>query len=279
MKTLIGILVVAACATLGDFIWYTYGVRHSFAAGLIHGALLLTSVGFVLGLASGRVLKGLPIGAIAGVGGALSYYALIAIMDRRTYGTAIPGAWLIMWLILAALDGRWLRAPERRPWKEVAGRGFAAALLGSVAFYLVLNTLWGRPPATGRNYAVQFLAWAFAWSPGLFALTIGGTAKAIKAVELSDRVARGERPHILDVRSKGEFDAGHIPGAVNIPFNEIPSRPGDVPGKPDDEIIVYCGHGPRAYLAGTSLGKDRQIVYLTGHFARWRAAGLRVETQ
>lgn len=178
LKTLMRILIVAAVATLGDFAWYTIGVRHTLVAGVIHGVFLLTSVGFVLGLECGRPVKGLPIGAISGVGGALSYYLLIAVMDSRTYGPAIPGAWIIMWLILAALDGRWLRAPERRPWGEVAARGLIAAVLGSVAFYLVLNTLWGRPPATGRNYGVQFVAWAFAWAPGLLSLTWNRAAAA-----------------------------------------------------------------------------------------------------
>ena len=143
----------------------------------MHGALLLTVVGAVLGAASGRVLKGLPIGALAGIGGAASYYVLVAVMDRRTYGSAIPAAWVIMWLILAALEGRWLRAPARRTWAAIAGRGLAAAIIGGVAFYLVMNTLWGRPPAGGRNYLVQFFAWAFAWAPGLLALTLGGSAR------------------------------------------------------------------------------------------------------
>jgi hypothetical protein len=77
-----------------------------------------------------------------------------------------------MWVILAALEGRWLRAPHPRSWADVAVRGAAAAVIGGVAFYLMLTTLWGRPPATGRNYLVQFAAWAFAWTPGLLALTI-----------------------------------------------------------------------------------------------------------
>lgn len=171
MKTLAGIVVIAAAATLGDFIWYTVGVRHTMVAGLLHGALLLAVLGAVLGAASGRVVKGLPIGALAGIGGALSYYALVVVMDRRTYGTAIPAAWVIMWLLLAALDGRWLRAPERRPWMEAVIRGLIAAVAGGLAFALVLNTLWGRPPAGGRNYLLQFAAWAFAWAPGLLALT------------------------------------------------------------------------------------------------------------
>jgi hypothetical protein len=174
MKPIVGVLVVAAVATVGDSIWYTYGVRHTIVAGLVHGALLLTVVGAVLGAARGRVLKGLPIGALAGVGGAASYYVLVAVMDRRTYGSAIPSAWVIMWLILAALEGRWLRAPKRRSWAAIAGRGLAAAVIGGLAFYLVMNILWGRPPAGGRNYVVQFFAWTFAWAPGLFTLTLGG---------------------------------------------------------------------------------------------------------
>jgi hypothetical protein len=174
INTIVGVVVVAAVATLGDFIWYTYGVRHTMIAGFIHGALLLTSVGGVLGAASGRTLKGLPIGALAGIGGAASYYLLIVVMDRRTYGSAIPGAWISMWLILAALDGRWLRTPQRRTWSGVAVRAVIASVFSGLAFYLVLNTLWGRPPAGGRNYALQFAAWAFAWAPGLLTLTFDG---------------------------------------------------------------------------------------------------------
>jgi rhodanese-related sulfurtransferase len=303
MTTIAGVLFVAAAATVGDFIWYTYGVRHTMLAGFVHGALLLTAVGAVLGAASGRVLKGLPIGALAGIGGAASYYVLVAVIDRRTYGSAIPLAWVIMWLLLAALEGRWLRAPQPRTWAAVAWRGLIAAVIGGLAFYLVVNTLWGRPRAGGRNYLVQFLAWAFAWAPGLAALTLGSRATTsalprttsgatppapepatedgnpIAPVDLLERIDRGEPLRILDVRSNGEFAAGHVPGAVNIPFTQLPSRMGDVPGTAEDDLILYCGHGPRAYIAATALrhGGRTRIVYLRGHWAGWQEAGLRVE--
>jgi hypothetical protein len=140
--------------------------------GIIHGAVLLTAVGAVLGLDAGRVLKGLPIGTLSGVGGALIYYLLVALVDRRTYGIAIPAAWVGMWLLVALLDGRWLRAPQRRPWGEIAVRGMLAAVLSGIAFFLVMNTLWGHPPATGKNYLLQFAAWVLAWAPGLLALTL-----------------------------------------------------------------------------------------------------------
>ena len=169
--TIAGIAVIAAAATIGDFVWYTAGVRHTMTAGLLHGALLLAVLGGVLGAARGRLLKGLPIGALAGLGGALAYYGLVLVMDSRTYGTAIPASWVIMWLLLAALDGRWLRAPDRRAWRDIAIRGLLAAVAGGIAFALVRNILWGRPPGEERNYLVQFAAWAFAWAPGLLALT------------------------------------------------------------------------------------------------------------
>ena len=168
-----GILAVAAVATLADWIWYTFDVRHGMAAGMIHGALLLTVAGGALGAAAGRTVRGLPIGTLAGLGAALAYYVILGVSGGRTYGASIPAAWVVMWLLLAALEGRWLRAPERRSWREIAARGALAAVLGGVAFYLVLRTLWGAPPEGGRNYAIQFAAWSFAWAPGLLALAAG----------------------------------------------------------------------------------------------------------
>ena len=92
-------------------------------------------------------------------------------------------------------------------------------------------------------------------------------------------IDEGERPVILDVRSKREFAAGHVPGAVNIPFNQVSSRFAEVPGVQADELVLYCGHGPRAYMAATALRNAgrRRIVYLTGHFSGWERAKLRVE--
>jgi phage shock protein E len=309
MYAIASVTLVAAAATLGDFIWYSAGVQHTMLAGIIHGALLLTTVGGVLGAASGRLIRGLPIGALAGIGGALSYYLLILVMDSRTYGAAIPGAWVIMWLLLAALEGRWLRAPERKAWAAVAIRGFIAAAASGLTFALVRNVLWGRPPGGERDYLLQFVAWAFAWAPGLMALTWGttsapghqkqaresvaqdasdaaalqatspsGEATSISPVDLWARIDRGDRLLIVDVRSEGEFVEGHVPGAVNIPFNRVLSG-SDVPGSPGEELFLYCGHGPRAYMAAAALRKRgrTRIVYMSGHFSGWRRAGLTVE--
>lgn len=171
LKIVVGILVVAAIATVGDWFWYTFDVCSGVTAGVIHGAVLLTAVGGALGATSGRLLRGLPIGTLAGIGGALAYYALIAAFGERAYGAAIPAAWVVTWLLIAVLEGRWL-SPTRRTWLAIAGRGTTAAVLSGLTFYFVLDQLWADPPPEGRNYALQFAAWTAAWAPGLLALTL-----------------------------------------------------------------------------------------------------------
>ena len=171
LKIVVGILVVAAIATLADWVWYTFDACRGIAAGLIHGAVLLTAVCGALGAASGRLVRGLPIGMLAGIGGALSYYAFVTAFGERAVDVAIPAAWVLTWLLIALLEGRWI-SPTRRSWLAIAGRGTAAAVLSGIAFTLVLDVLWGEPSPQGRNYAVQFAAWAAAWAPGLLALTL-----------------------------------------------------------------------------------------------------------
>jgi rhodanese-related sulfurtransferase len=102
--------------------------------------------------------------------------------------------------------------------------------------------------------------------------------RLITVAQLLQRIERGETLRILDVRSESEFAAGHVPGAVNIPVGQLLSRMDNVPGNAGDELILYCGHGPRAYIAATALRSQRkQLVYLRGHWAAWQNAGLRVE--
>lgn len=56
-----------------------------------------------------------------------------------------------------------------------------------------------------------------------------------------------QRPFLLDVRTPQEFAGGHLPGAVNIPVDELRSRLGELPR--GQEIAAYCQVGQRGYLA------------------------------
>ena len=56
-----------------------------------------------------------------------------------------------------------------------------------------------------------------------------------------------QRPLLLDVRTPQEFSAGHLPGAVNIPVDELRSRMNELTH--DRDIAAYCQVGQRGYLA------------------------------
>ena len=58
---------------------------------------------------------------------------------------------------------------------------------------------------------------------------------------------------ILDVRSREEYDQGHIPGAILIPNTEIEAKAADLLPDKGQLILVYCRSGRRSKLAAQSL--------------------------
>jgi hydroxyacylglutathione hydrolase len=86
-----------------------------------------------------------------------------------------------------------------------------------------------------------------------------------------------ERVGLLDVRSREEWVAGHLPGAINVPLGELEGRLEDVPhGR---AVVVQCHTGGRAAIAA-SLLRARGVADVrlySGGFAEWSAAGLAVE--
>jgi len=109
---------------------------------------------------------------------------------------------------------------------------------------------------------------------------LSACADHIGRSELLDQLNTGAAPPIVDVRSRGEFEAAHVPGAVHIPFYSIISGLDELPepevGQP---IVVYCEHGPRAGIARAQLWfvSDAPIRYLEGHMTAWKSDGLPVE--
>jgi len=57
-------------------------------------------------------------------------------------------------------------------------------------------------------------------------------------VPMIHTVEEARNAFVLDVRPKREFAAGHLPGAVSIPLDELPDRAGEVP--PGRRVVVYC---------------------------------------
>lgn len=83
---------------------------------------------------------------------------------------------------------------------------------------------------------------------------------------------------VLDVRPSEEYEMGHIPGALNIPINEIEQHLADLPK--GQEIIAYC-RGEYCVLAFEAVAALRKKGFsarrLEEGYPEWRAAGLPVE--
>ena len=65
----------------------------------------------------------------------------------------------------------------------------------------------------------------------------------------------GEEHIILDTREQDEFDEGHIPGAILIPYTEIENKAEEMISYKDKLILVYCRSGRRSKIAAESLSK------------------------
>jgi ArsR family transcriptional regulator len=90
--------------------------------------------------------------------------------------------------------------------------------------------------------------------------------------ELANRLRDGVVT-LIDVRPGEEFTAGHIPGAVNIPLDELPRRLGELPA--DRTIIAYC-RGPYCVFAFEAVATLRAQGYdarrLADGYPQWWAA-------
>ena len=86
---------------------------------------------------------------------------------------------------------------------------------------------------------------------------------------------------LVDVRTPGEFEQGHVPGAVNIPVDEIRARLDDVPR--DKPVHVCCGTGLRSYVATRILNQHGiQAANVAGGYKSWcqgQAAGCQYEAK
>ena len=77
----------------------------------------------------------------------------------------------------------------------------------------------------------------------------------ITAAEAKEIMDTQEGYVILDARTQEEYDEGHIPGAILIPYDEILEKAEDVLTDKNQLILVYCRSGRRSKLAAEDLVK------------------------
>ena len=112
------------------------------------------------------------------------------------------------------------------------------------------------------------------WLVALVSCSAGPAPSSISQAELADRMGTRSAPLVIDVRTRREFDSGHIPGAVNIPYDQLPGRFGEL--ESSQEIVVYCEGGGRSTAAASALrgAGFSTVLHLEGDMSAWRASQL-----
>jgi len=78
---------------------------------------------------------------------------------------------------------------------------------------------------------------------------------------------------VVDIRSPAEFERGHIPGAINVPMSELPSRVDEVEW--GDDVIVACPVGQSSVQAARlidsfeGVGEDAAVRSMAGGYREW----------
>jgi phage shock protein E len=124
------------------------------------------------------------------------------------------------------------------------------------------------------------VATVLAWTAG--AGEPSGTQASPVAVMTQEQLVEHLTRHpqhlfVLDVRSPQEYAEGHVPGAVNVPHDQLASRLAEVPK--DKDVVVYCRTGRRTALATEVLAANgyKRISRLEGDMQGWAARGRPVD--
>ena len=108
-------------------------------------------------------------------------------------------------------------------------------------------------------------------------LDVKDQLEPLPRADLMQRAADG-LVTVLDVRPSEEYDSGHIPGAINIPIDELDRHLSQLPK--DQEIVAYC-RGPYCLLAFDAVARLRELGYdarrLEDGYPEWKQAGLPTE--
>lgn len=124
--------------------------------------------------------------------------------------------------------------------------------------------------------SIQFITALFSSLAASFALAdFAGEwdqAEALKRMQSSDVV-------VIDVRSPGEFAEGHVPGAINIPHNQIDEHAATLAELKGKDLLIYCRSGRRAGMAESELTEMgfSNLYHLKGDMQGWKAANPKIK--
>jgi hydroxyacylglutathione hydrolase len=101
-----------------------------------------------------------------------------------------------------------------------------------------------------------------------------GKIERLRAEELAARRDGDPSLQVLDVRERAEFDTGHIPDSVNVPYHDVREVPEGI--DPDGAVAVICSSGQRSAVAASllsRLGLKRVVHVADGGVGTWERQG------
>lgn len=104
------------------------------------------------------------------------------------------------------------------------------------------------------------------------------TSSIIDAAELNELTQTGNGPRLIDVRTPGEFETAHIPGAYNVPLDLLQEHRDEIAQHLDENVVLICRSGQRAGTAGATL-RDAglpNVSILDGGMTAWQHKGFGV---
>ena len=101
--------------------------------------------------------------------------------------------------------------------------------------------------------------------------------KNLSLVDYRDQYFENSSHLLIDVRTPMEFMRGHVPGAINIPLNQLHQRINEIPHT--DPIVVICATGNRSMSGSSILAQAgyEQVYNLQGGTMVWMMNGLPLE--
>lgn len=102
-----------------------------------------------------------------------------------------------------------------------------------------------------------------------------GAKKIEPAQLLAAQADPATAPLVVDVRTPAEFAEGHVPGAVNIPLDQLPQALQVDPRLGHKPLVLYCRTGRRSALAIALLAEHgiTDVRQLAGDYVAWTATG------
>ncbi len=118
---------------------------------------------------------------------------------------------------------------------------------------------------------------------GRFQFMLGGISGHIRVIEYKQafyrevdaeeaaQILKNQKPTLLDVRTRREFNRGHIPESKLIPVQELQKRLGELAAYKHADIVIYCASGNRSTVASKILIDNgfKRIINMRYGIAQW----------